>query len=352
MKVSMKVKVRIRDSCMKVVTIPQYSGVCWFTSLLMVLLYSSGMRRLVIESLSTHVGRGQKEKELLSIFREIVVRHYSYEYKMRNKAYDFFAQIKPETMLAYLHGYNPNKFSFNISKQIGFTAEAYITGMLDFLHINKYIVLEAFPNSSQTGYVYVYSYLYSKINDPYNNMTELTLKVLTESQLKDRIYPGVADAVIIFVSDSKPSIRYPRHYKLMEIAGPISQVLALPGRRKTYAVDSLLLGSFNGCSMSHQIAGITCNGRRYIYNGWLRKAIGVNNTAIGRPRERPIPCELMECDWMDHNKTKNFILDTSACGIKKVNSPILFGLFKPNEYKKNPVFHFNKGSRTYIYTAA
>ena len=46
--------------------------------------------------------------------------------------------------------------------------------------------------------------------------------------------------------------------------------MTLPDRGH-FKIDGLLLSNFNrdACNKSHQISGVSCNGKRFMYNGWL-----------------------------------------------------------------------------------
>jgi hypothetical protein len=122
----------------------------------------------------------------------------------------------------------------------------------------------------------------------------------------------------------------------------------LPGRRYKYEVDSMLLGSHNSstCTQSHQICGITCDGKRYIYNGWLRDMYPDKKRNVSRP----MPCELMEIDWMSPGSS-NFVIDRQKCRLTEVKSSWIQRLFSLG-ISDTPVFHINKGSRTYIYVSS
>lgn len=69
---------------------------------------------------------------------------------------------------------------------------------------------------------------------------------------------------------------------------------------------------------SHAIAGVTCNGQRYIYSGWIRKTKdsarsnkinnknNTNNTKVGNT-----PCPLMPFDWTVDRR--NFYISSKIC---------------------------------------
>jgi hypothetical protein len=65
-----------------------------------------------------------------------------------------------------------------------------------------------------------------------------------------------------------------------------------------YKLDCILLCDKN---YTHAITGLTCNGSKYVYNGWWE--------------ETKNPCNLMPFDWT--TDTTNFCLNTEECSLPK-----------------------------------
>jgi len=100
----------------------------------------------------------------------------------------------------------------------------------------------------------------------------------------------------------------------------------------------MILSNFNDdvCNSRHSIAGITCNGSRYLYNGWTDKT---------EDKSKPVdaqfykfPCSLIMHDWMDKSKN-DFCLNPKTCFITPIKDPL----------KNHTCFSYNKGDRLYIY---
>jgi hypothetical protein len=110
-------------------------------------------------------------------------------------------------------------------------------------------------------------------------------------------------------------------------------------RGREYHLDSVVLENWNQIESGHAIAGITCEGYKYIYNGWTRKSMDpvMANTGI----TRRIPCELMPYEW-NIKKHNNFCLNTKTCipDILKTNSEVA---------KTGLCFNFSKGRRILVY---
>lgn len=85
----------------------------------------------------------------------------------------------------------------------------------------------------------------------------------------------ISQSFDIVVLSETPSI-----LPMMTIEIPIKYVkdsIELHG--KGYTPDGLFLSSFNydQCNAGHGIAGVTCKGKRYLYNGWRSK---INSSII------------------------------------------------------------------------
>lgn len=104
---------------------------------------------------------------------------------------------------------------------------------------------------------------------------------------------------------------------------------------KNYTLDSVILVNRNQDKVNktgHTIAGITCKGKKYIYNGWTRVKMNPDmNTTIR------IPCELMEYDW-------NTIKDDDFCLNRRDCIPDFLGI----ELKRF-CFNFSEGKRILVY---
>jgi hypothetical protein len=104
---------------------------------------------------------------------------------------------------------------------------------------------------------------------------------------------------------------------------------------KTYILDSVILSDDKSC---HSIAGITCKGIKYIYNGWTRKSM--DPVMANQEITRNIPCELQRHDWKVKDGD-NFCLNTRTC------LPDILKERLANE--KRLCFNFSKGNRLLIY---
>jgi len=272
--------------------------------------------------------KSKKEMHLLSIFKTILKDHYVHTANTKYISYSYFKDITPEALLAHLSDLNP-KFHYSSS----FFAEAYLSSMLELLRV-RYLMLDAVP--AKNGISFRYSMYYSITGmTSIRSGFRISFKPLSQKEQEALSHMPAPEVVVVYMHDKKtinPEIM------ITESRKTVPEILKLPGRRTTYRVDSVLIGSFNQdqCDLSHQICGITCNDKRYIYNGWLRN----HDPHMDTPAQ--IPCELMEMDWI-HN-TETFKLSESECKTKLLK---WYDFITP--FNK-VIFNMNQGSRTYIYT--
>ena len=99
-----------------------------------------------------------------------------------------------------------------------------------------------------------------------------------------------------------------------------------------YNLYSLLLTNWDINHGGHEIAGITCEKDRYVYNGWVR----TSNDPFMNTDNLDIPCKLMEFNW-NSKQNLNFCLSKNC--IPEVGvSP-----------SRSLCFNFSKGDRVFVY---
>jgi len=142
----------------------------------------------------------------------------------------------------------------------------------------------------------------------------------------------IPDVLMIMTKKQADSKFYPEYY--YHSNQEFSPTLTYNGVE--YIVDSLILANYNTSCGGHEIAGVTCNGQRYMYNGWLNTT---KDAAMKKQVFNKLPCPLMKYDWT--KKTQNFCLDTKKCRLH-------FG-DKSKEEHAHMCFNFSRGSRIYTY---
>jgi hypothetical protein len=312
--------------CDKLVVFPQISGTCWFNALLMALFFSENTRNMFIQKESSWA----MSMKLRKVFRDILKRRAK-TYDEKDYAYLFFKVITPEYILEQLHKEDASKFKFDPTKRLGYFNTMYLPNLLEFLGVSDKLHLDAVDNKDGTCTLY-----YSNLYNDYNIKTvahhdkkapKYAINYTDEKKIK---MPKKKEYDVITVRFSK---ELHSNANLFQKNVKIDEVLKVAGT--SYVNDSLLLTNFNisTCGKGHDIAGVTCAGKRYMYNGWMRKTQDRGMAGVGNK----YPCELMEYDWL--NFGDNFCLNPKLCKLDGIST---------EDLTKQICFNAKAGERTYI----
>jgi len=105
------------NECDQVITVPQLTGICWFTSLLMSLFFSQYSRHLLLNKIDQE--NPNMTNELKAVLWDIMQRRHKSVYEMKDYAYMFFKVITPESILKRLYEHDPIEFKFNPDERKG-----------------------------------------------------------------------------------------------------------------------------------------------------------------------------------------------------------------------------------------
>jgi len=361
------------DNCDNVISLKQYGPTCWFNSILMAILYSDRSRKLLLE-------KSKKWNKRIVLFKTInYILHNKYLRTSKvSDDYKYFDKIRPEYLLDKLYKYNKKKFVFDLKKHKGgYKSEMYIRKVYKLLGVNV-LYLDIVDDD-------LYYSLFNNITNIHikkgDNVT-FKIKFVKEQTVKEKFE---SPDVIIITNYDRNSInknRYPQHYKVDRKSKLYNKAINLEDEIVSdngikYMQDSILLNNWNKGENNvggHSIAGITCRGNRYVYNGWTRTTLDPNiknydaddknvweevlnkegklfyyNNVLKESRWTPpdnvkiiklkdkisIPCELMKYNWNISN-TNEFCLNPKKCTLDKINP-------------KDLCFSFSKGRRCVIY---
>ena len=325
------------SECDKVITIPQYSGTCWFNAILMAFFYSEGMRAV----LAANSKNWNVSAKLRKIFNDMLKRRYK-AHVMKQHAYLFFKVITPEEILRVLHDEAPETFNFKPFARIGYLNVTYVPRLLDMfgvqtLHLDAQIV-----GSKVRLYLSVVYAGFKLVTVPPNNPKKKTL-TYRQTYKHEAIQVNVTDPDVICVKFFEPKVRLLKANLFAEVP------LALFHSGKPFTVydkefvhDSLLLTNFNidACRKGHDIAGVTCESQRFMYNGWTRSTIDPALAKEVMKNADPLPCELMPFDWLQNQN--DFCIDKTRCGLRRTTTP---------DKKREICFNTSKGNQTFILVA-
>jgi hypothetical protein len=333
-----QIKSTDQDPCNKLLLWSQYGPTCWFNSVLTVLFHSQYSRDMILK-----LSKDWKDKTTMQKLAEHIVKYKYIQSDSFERDRLFYYKVRPENILDYLHTKYPEYVKKNAGKS-GSDPNQILNKMYEILNIkclsfeicNDYLYYNIYNHYKFVYYPIVeeQSNLINKLNNTHKNPEVILLKT---DNLIDKYY---------LTEDFK-------HYNLEDKVNStnISQLKSLKDtieyNGNKYILDSIILINHNKAVTDHAIAGITCNKKKYVYNGWTnntndpalkttdKKTTDIKKTNIQeyyKKVSKQIPCDLIKFDWY---KNKN-----DFC-IKDCNLP---------EFTNERLcFNFGKGIRTYIY---
>ena len=309
----------IITSCEKKMTIPQFSGTCWFNALLMALFFSdglSGQKKTAISALESKK-ISKSKMELLKILKQILNVSQNNSAKTIEA---FYETMRPEKILETMHLHNKKLFYFDPNKSSGFKGESYISQFITLLNMQKKVLfLTEYKNEYYYSYMNTFDYRGILVKSKGKKTYEIDIKTsMTKMRQHHKDNFNIKNIEIVIISNYE-TINEENKGKFVKISlNTINDKISIAD--KHFKHDALLLGNHNSnsCQRSHQIAGVTCQGKRFLYNGWLvpDSYIGwVVNKFTGSYLKKPYPCNLVPFDW--NKETKNFCIDSKNCKFTK-----------------------------------
>ena len=338
------------DICKELKVIPQFVGSCWFNSFLMAILYSENARKVMIN----YSKKWDKKDKFFNILRNILKKNYS-----DPKIAYYYNQMQPQLILfkflKKIDLVTEKNIKSNIRKDLSSFgwSHSYFTKFVKFVN---HKTLDIYYNKSKDHTIInfhknilfdrndnkiVNSFIYKKINiekekkEIINLITEipdfliLYHSVLFEKKIIMRAYDVVKSKnpeeanVYNFDSYNYSQDGIKEHKDFIYL------------NNVKYKLDSCIIGNYDDGEIQHSIVGITCNGERYVYNGWINSTY---DPAMKEKilLEKSFPCSLIKYHW-DLNSTDSFCLNPNEC---KLN-------FKIDKTKL--CFSFGKGERILLY---
>ena len=312
--------------CSRVLPLEQRDApTCWFNSLMMALFFSQNTRIAIASSLQ-HISDKRKFPIVVKIGK--ILEGYN---KTRASEY-LYKRLQPKEFLGTLREFYPSQFPlpekgqvFNKDKDNSYDGDSleYMHRMLQFLEIPHLLLSRPSIKSNNTEWSYYNYDLYeSKI---YGSEKQLSYRTT------DSTYPkhvDTKDPIILTICTENSfdkdmtdtvSSRW-KKYKTYPVSGLLSDghatIIKYNGRK--YYLDSMLISNHNRvCTSGHQLAGVTCNGDRFLYNGWTRHTVdkGMSKNFQGGKEA----CPLEPTEWAH---TTNFCISAQGCGFDKFVSKI------------------------------
>jgi len=338
-----------QTDCSKVITILQQAGICWFSSLLMCIFYSQYSRKLLMNKMEYI-----KILNIPASLRTLLKSYYRHD--NNNEV------IIADNILNDLYDHDKGKFPVstifykNLGK--GYYPDYYIKPIYDLLDIST-LILSINTYEQKVGYNKVNNLYYYK--DPYS-LEDYHYYVGKNLHYLNIIKKNTPDILILF--DSGDNVHDNVHKYLIKDGDLTTLEDALNKKYNElskfkdkivfngyiYKLDSILISNYNhSLTGGHEIAGITCNNERFVYNGW-------RNGSDHNSR----PCSLFKHNWSNWTYSKGFCLPKpgNMCElISAVDSDFCFNFsnrdtqrifFYVKHKKSSSYFTFSNNSHTDI----
>jgi hypothetical protein len=283
-----------------------------------------------------------------------VLKHKYFKSKNPEKDFKFFDVMKPENVLQMIHKINPRYATENMGTHGGW-ASIIISKLYKLLGI-ECLMFEV--QDKKLFYDKRNHLILTKKTDT-NNFRSVP-KPKRADYITNKLNRIKNPSVIIINSEHKKGFHTMFYQMQKHYAIPITQnnkdLLSNEDRifynGEEYVLDSVMpinwnIGVVNAANVSeyisgHQIAGITCDNEKYVYNGWTRYTVDnamKNAAGNGQAFNQLRPCELMKFPW-DIKVNNEFCVNTKNCNLPKATHL---------DHKTKLCFSFNKGSKTLVY---
>jgi len=356
-----------KDKCLNLSVIPQFGGTCWFNAILMIALYSQNVRKAMLKASK----KWDKTDLFFMILKSVLIKYY----KKPEKVQKFFNKIRPEIILfkmlkkmgefdqldQYKRALKKNKANLGWYEDFIIPFLRYMNvNTLDIVYVNHQYYLETYnefyyKDDPVTGQTMIYTthmndytnpkFVESKRKEVFKDVTKKLKNVPDVLIVKHRSlnkqvvdlmqkYDYIGQIIKEFKSD-----KYKFDVKGLET---YEDIIYLNGHK--YKLDAVTLVNYNKSYVgAHAISGITCNGNRYVYNGWNSATTdpALVNKNYDVSEAAPSPCSLMQYDW-DLRKSDDFCLNPKSCQLD---------FFNPlnQNHLRMLCFSFAKGRRILIY---
>ena len=177
---------------------------------------------------------------------------------------------------------------------------------MDFLNhyhpeLAKYFNLEDGYYSTYISYILNILGLNSSIilfsKNKFHNIKITFKRTYEMDNNNDYDYSNIPDILLFYVNNFNDFSKYPEITLDFKDFG--EEIIEINGVK--FKLDCIILTDEDN---THAITGLTCNGSKYVYNGWWKEREISEN-----------PCNLMPFDWT--TDTTNFCLNVKECSLPK-----------------------------------
>lgn len=302
----------------KIILLPQISGICWFLSVLTILLYSENLREIIKKELEKKTKKEIKDNKFLKTLLFIVDNNYTNPEKIRNLLKDRFTL--EFLLFKYIEIYKKDILKHQLKSKL----KKNITSLGNYYF---YFIIDLFKElkiNFQDLYFYD-NYLYKSVLSDKPDVYSNDFDENDKDKLKV-IFDEPPEILLLYHQDLfedfnkyqiYTDIYEDKKYSLKEATSKlkerVSEESGIPGYKKEityngikYKLESCLLSNIykDDTVGSHVISGITYNNDNYIYNSW-----NINN------KKEKNACSLFKKDWKSdmYSRESDFCISKKEC---------------------------------------
>ena len=316
------------SSCSKVYTAKQEGAICWFAAVFTSLFFSQNTR-IVVKKHAQNLLREPQSRDIALAMLEILKGYETG--KVSKRVVD---HMQPRQFLMDLRKARPDYFTNMMNKTDEAHYGPYQHAMLAFLrspHLSLGVINGQFVYSGFNVDLPLDHNLWPKA------MKTMSPKGVFVDTRKPEVLiihkDGGEDYLHGLWASPVPAIGTVSGYS------PNSHAPVIKYNGVSYILDSCIIGTElrnPSCSIAHAIAGVTCNGERFVYNGWTAKSADPAMKGSGSVIQ-DMPCALGKYPW---DQNRSFCINTSACRFQNA---------RPNQLGKELCFNaVARSSVTYI----
>ena len=306
------IKYRAKD-CSLVYTPVQRGSTCWFAALMMTLFFSQYMRAVAFKHAKKIDAQGTWKSPIANAMIMIMKN-----YEVNSLDSKVVGKLEPRAFLKALRAYDSTYFDSTNSNttDAGANYGPYQHKLLAFLEIPhlSLTVPRGHISARYSAYNFDLPLDQHKWEDAVRTSDPVGKFVDTEDPEVIIIHREAGES---YLQSAWRSIRPPIHNVVGIRLDRHPNTITYNSNK--YVLDSCIIPSHvntDTCTMGHAVAGVTCNDKRYVYNGWAARSADKAMIAASRIT-RHLPCALMEADWA---KDKALCINTDACTMDEVNA--------------------------------
>ena len=332
--------------------------ICWFISILVSTFYSQGLRKKLFKaSRKTERWKATEDKKnkVFKIFRHIL----DHKYLKSNDPFKDMSMLEkysPRNILKLIHTHNKDYYlNFDdYSLNQGYQSVLYIKYFYDLLGIDS-VMIDVYYDNKVT-----YS-LYNTINyiDYDNEKNIINYQYNMDIATKNFVIKELNREPDVLIVAIRNNLLQNELRMFNNVEENMLKHYDVPDKNKEdilgygdeityngiqYKLDAIILSNFNknAVKCGHVVAGITCKGEKYLFNGYTYEKIYNKDMESVKA-----PCKLQLYDWNAQKtaKRKYFCLNAYKCGIID-ETDSSFGK------KSNLCFSFGIGNRILLYVRA